>query len=794
MFMQEKRRRERTKSTPNPLRYRTEEILVAKNRNFSPLVLSFVYEPDNIALRELGTLIGTFIVSDTSEDSGYIVNCLAAAAKKEYFINSRRSVEESFESTLHKINLTLGKLVRDGHINWMGKLHGAIIAIRDHDAYFSVTGNAVILLLRDAILSDISEELSDPEAALHPLKTFTEISQGSILTNDKIILSTPELLQLLPQTLLEREASKLPLDRFAQLLKTALINECPAAATVLIDFFETPEQDVKNALQINRSLPSKEDTPSHPTFVENAFSSQSFRKNPPAATDIEIGRVSAKQPPLAQETPKEHVDTRTGHIYIQADTNSAPLEAASPFGESLSTIQEYGESFSAAMKKYRKRFMKMLSRWSASIFLASMSLMRRGSMLTLRFLVRNGRALIQKIRELGRATFSKGASIRNVSFPKNISRVPVAIPPSSISETPSSRPSKLNEYFFTILRFLRVTSQKMRPAFRIMQSLAQITTTKIRSLWRGYTAKQKIIVSILLASAILAGGGMLFARFTPQDTPAPELSLAPAPEPALSPFPPSDEPLAREISGDIVLSFADTDTPLIPIVLRDTLFVIGRNAIVNGETKTTLALPESAMPIRRAAAMQDLNAIFLYGQDQKMYLYYPNAKSLVENTFPIPSDFTITDMDTYLTYLYAFDAKQGRILRFPRAEGGFGAPTEWLKEKVTFDENAKMTIGENILIGSGNTIFSFTRGHGGAIPLTGTKTPIAIRDIVIDADGSFLILDTDNKRVAHLGKDGQLLGQYFKEELNDASIITTPTNGGDPFITLKEKIFTPNRH
>ena len=215
--MREKRHKERSKAPLPLLTYQAEEILVAKNRAVSPLVLSFIYEPENIALRDLGTLFGTFIVTDHHEDSSYIVNCLAAAAKKEYFINPRRSVEESFESTLHKINLTLGKLVRDGHINWMGKFHGSIIAIRDREAYFSVTGLATILLLRHTTLSAISEGLADPEAALHPLKTFTDIAEGKLLADDKIIVSTPELLELLPHALLEREAGKLPIDRLAQL-------------------------------------------------------------------------------------------------------------------------------------------------------------------------------------------------------------------------------------------------------------------------------------------------------------------------------------------------------------------------------------------------------------------------------------------------------------------------------------------------------------------------------------------------------------------------------------------------
>ncbi|MGB5018890.1 MAG: hypothetical protein WBO66_04105, partial [Candidatus Moraniibacteriota bacterium] len=255
-------------------------------------------------------------------------------------------------------------------------------------------------------------------------------------------------------------------------------------------------------------------------------------------------------------------------------------------------------------------------------------------------------------------------------------------------------------------------------------------------------------------------------------------------------FPPTDEPLAREVSGNEILSFSADEASVRPLLLRDALFVITKHAIINGETKVSLPLPESVTPILLASAMRDLNAIFIYGADKKMYIFYPNAKSLVANTFPLPNDFTLSDMGTYLTYLYAFDAKQGRILRFPRAEGGFGAPTEWLKEKVTFDEHARMTIGESIFIGSNNTIFSFTKGRGGALTLSETKTPIDIQDIGLSTDGSFTILDTRAKKMIRFNKDGTLLGQYFSKQLGEANNLSLLTNGNTTFISKQDKILS----
>ncbi len=787
--MREKRRGER-KIAPPLLTYQAEEILVAKNRNFSPLVLSFIYEPENIALRDLGTLFGTFIVTDHHEDSSYIVNCLAAAAKKEYFINSRRSVEESFESTLHKINLTLGKLVRDGHINWMGKLHGSIIAIRNRHAYFSVTGEATILLLRKNILSAISEGLSDPEAALHPLKTFTDISEGTLLTEDKIILSTPELLELLPHTLLEREASKLSLDRFAQLLRTALVNERSAAATILIDFSETSPENEKNALRMAEKVPSPEESMSHPTLVENAWSSQTFRKNPiPATSQAKQSTKKDSPSPSPHHEETEHIDNRTGHIYIQADSGTPPAETETALDRILAIIGEQLSIFALKIRKQGNTYSILFWRWISGSFSSGTRASARWIRSMASFLAKSGLYLIQKSFFLLRNAFSRGADIRNISFPKKI-RSENAFDPSLRTEKSSvSILSRLRWPHFSV-SLRRISFQENIHAFFSRSfSLGRKLLSGGMTLWRNSSRNGKRFLVSMAAIIVMIGIGTSFSPWNSAPAPVENIS-APLPLPEEPTFPPKDEPLGKEISGQELLSLNQNEQPATLVILRDKLFVIGRHSVINMESKVATTIPDGASPILHASAMDDLNAIFLYGQDKKIYTYYPNIKSLVENIFPIPTDFTISDMGTYLTYLYAFDAKQGRILRFPRAEGGFGAPTEWLKEKLTFDENAKMSIGENILIGSKNTVFSFTKGKGGMIKLGETKTPILIQDISVSEDGSLTILDTTEKRIVHFGNDGQLMGQYFDTQLGDANSLATSTNGSIVFITTKEKILS----
>lgn len=779
--MREKRQRERTKAPLQLLTYQAEEILIAKNRSVTPLVLSFIYEPENIAMKDLGTLFGTFIVADHHEDSSYIVNCLAAAAKKEYFINPRRCVEESFESTLHKINLTLGKLVRDGHINWMGKFHGSIIAIRDREAYFSVTGEAVILLLRNATLSAISEGLADPEAAIHPLKTFTDISEGKLLANDKIIVSTPELLELLPHALLEREAGKLPIDRFAQLMRTALINERSAAATILIDFSESPVEDTRGALRMTPKSDTNESITEVAPLIENIFSSQPFHKA------LKHDAVETPTTTIVDTKEKERIDNRTGHIYIQADSSLSGTIPETTIDRSITIIKEQIFILFIKCKKYTFKYATIVSEGTLHVLSRLFQLLIRSSRSLTTFLYQHIQIAFHATTTTLLSLFSKNTPITNISFTRNNTQTPLQSPPPS--PTPVSRASFFDIRKQSFPNFPSVSSLLSQP----YSSLNTFVVTHhkqlyhaIMPLWSHRSTQQKWLIGAI-GILLLIGAGVTILSSSPKEAPKEEPVIATIPE-ATPTFPPMDEPLTHEVSGNEVLAVSRDDVEVIPLVLRDTLFVITGHAIINAETKTSIPLPESATPVLLASAMRDLSAIFLYGADKKMYIFYPNAKSAVENTFPLPNDFTVSDMGTYLTYLYAFDAKQGRILRFPRAEGGFGAPTEWLKETVTFDEHAKMSIGENILISSKNSVFSFTKGKGGMINLTETKTPLSIQDISVSQDGSFTLLDTQGKRIVRFNKDGELLGQYFSKELGDASRLTTLSNGSTAFASLQDKI------
>ncbi|HDH07478.1 MAG TPA: hypothetical protein ENG89_00465, partial [Candidatus Moranbacteria bacterium] len=274
-------------------------ILVANDKDLRPYIELFEYTGENIVQQQLGTLLGTFEIRDDSEDSAYIVNFLTSVAKKEYFINTKRPAAESFEAALHKVNLALSELANHGNVSWLGKLDAAICVLERNYFHFSVAGNAKVLLLRNNIITDISEDLASDESEPHPIKTFTNISSGKLEKDDKLIITGEDLFHVFSLTEIKKGASRFDNEKFVQFIKTALINELEIAGTIIINVFkeklDTEQVDEK---------PKKEKK-----GILNAFSEKAFEN--PKTPEIIQGEDKKKK--------IEYIDQKTGHIYVKGE-------------------------------------------------------------------------------------------------------------------------------------------------------------------------------------------------------------------------------------------------------------------------------------------------------------------------------------------------------------------------------------------------------------------------------------------------------------------------------------------
>ncbi|TXH02579.1 MAG: hypothetical protein E6R05_03945, partial [Candidatus Moraniibacteriota bacterium] len=311
--MKEKSPRKREGKTLSSLRYAFHAITVGSGKHAEPYIIAFHHKSDNVAGRTLGTLFGFFEVEVHDEDAAYIVNFLASVAKKEYFANPRREVEDGFETTLHKVNVALAEIAKEGNISWLGHLHGVIAAISHDTMYFSATGDGVLSLSRDEMLRPISDGLADSLSEPHPLKTFTEVASGKLMDHDVLLALSPAVWTLFTPDDLKRNLARLGPEAFEQFLRTALINELPIAGAVMVSV--TSE---------SLPAPKKETTsPETATTLENVWSGRTFEQARIARIQAAEQSMATKAPAAAPEREKEYIDTKTGHIYLQGETETA---------------------------------------------------------------------------------------------------------------------------------------------------------------------------------------------------------------------------------------------------------------------------------------------------------------------------------------------------------------------------------------------------------------------------------------------------------------------------------------
>lgn len=759
------------------------DILVSRRRE-EPFLIVFCYAGDNVAARRLGMLAGFFEIEIRDEESAYVVNFLASVAKKEFFANVRRDPIESFEAALHKVNLALSELVKHGNVNWLGHLHGAVALLSSQQIHFSVTGEAGVSLFRDGALRSISEGLASPDPALHPLKTFVEIASGTLVLGDRVLLTSPALWTLFTPEDIEKGLRRFDAVAFEQYLRTAMVNELESAGALFIHCDQTP------SVTPSPATPAKD---SH--SLDNVFSQAPFQ--------VEPAPRPLAPPPV--QTPAEFIDRKTGHIYVQGKemTDTTP----SPWQERWVMIRERSRTLSheAWQKTGRssRRLKKSVVLWSG----AAVAFASRGW----RWVGRRRRSLWRRSQDtwatwrarastpLTTDTIPRSDSVtppvpihRETANQAGVDDVVPAAPPRESTPTrvqawlerrPSSSPTETASPPLTARpptdkqAWLRHTAQHsgemirrvlraINPAMRRLFSLTQTTGQHLKKKWDTHSLRHQWIVGGGIGIVLIAGVFFIINNSKEASSPAPTIPTTPVAPPLI---PPSEQQAVALPPGETLVS--DVSGTLVALLfLRDTPFAVTRNDIVNLSTRERISTPA---PVRLSTAMSDLSTIFLLTENGLLYSYTPSNRRFIENALPLPAGVTIEAIGAYLTYLYVLDTENDRMYRFPRAEGGFGAPLLWFRQSLILSPRAKLTLGETILIHDDESVRSFARGRSNEIRFEPSATPFTATDMTrSDPAGDIYLLDAPEKRVLRWRSDGTLVAQYFSENLREARAIT----------------------
>ncbi len=749
----------------------TSNIFVAKNAKKRAFIEQFNYSSVSFTQKDLGSILGFFIVRDNTETSENIVNFLASEVKKKYFSPIKKNAEEKFESTLHHVNRALEEIANIGNIEWLGKIDGAVCVIDATTIHFSVTGNAHILLLRDNSLMDISKGLAHEEAAEQPLKTFVDISSGELCPNDKIIITSQELLDLISLDELQKNAITFGQDNFIQFIETVLTNECSLATTTVIDVYEKERPCLQS-----KSLQTKE-------IPTNAFSADAFEEQLEQISET----IDNTELEKAKEKPSEYTDPRTGHIHIQGNNEPLPEQTIIKSAQErlLESFDDTKESMAIKWHTFSKKFFNLHNKENAT----------------------------------------PTKTVDTLDDIEEFDDIPdTVISDNDVFEAPQTKEKLLN--FFQIIlektkqlgQILRSTANnlikktsfyytKIAPYFKNTQtkqsSVIETQTIShkqkhsflpsihhIVKLWHKMSTHTKLTtISILIFIIIVP---LIFAKISQNnqknapniDDTQQQIKNETVRESVVSQNP-------TQSNVDNPTSLLTDSSPISTILINDELIGITKNNIIllaNGENKN-FSLPADSGEIVIGTPMNDLDLVFILTTKNKLYSFSPTTKKFKEQK-NIPSfDYSkIIGLNTYMTYLYTLNERT--ITRYARIENGFDTGKNWLKENVTISKDSTMAIDDDIYITQNNEIIKLHQGK--KIPFSQDASIQKVSSIYTTEDTKFMwILDTENNTLFKTEKStGQKITTYTHPDFHNATSIVVSEQNNIATISTPKNILS----
>lgn len=808
-------------------------VLVVNNPSLKPYVELFEYSPENIYQQPLGSLIGFFEIKEYSQDSAYIVNFLTSVLKKEYYINPKRAVSESLDSALHKVNLALSELANQGNVEWLGNLNAAICVLEKNNAHFSVTGKAKIFLYRNTILSDISDGLAADYPEPHPLKTFVNVSSGRLEKDDQMLITSEDIFHILSNSEIKKNFQRFKGEKFVQFLKTALSNQLELIASLVVQV-----SDAKTIAE-TKAFNSRKKITAVNVFSEKTFA-KAQKKAEIAPEDIEtiIGEED------------EFIDKKTGHIYMQGEESESSkngkiglywditkekiaqgwYSAKNSIKHKLSLYKKQlakkHELRMIEKEKQRKIEEEELRRIQAEKALADMkreaeiikqqqkeaateiiredSSTEENAEIKETLAVSSEQAKIEeKPKEL---TFIEKLELARKQQQEHVSEESV---PSESEVLPEEKGSKILLFKNFIKKSGQKTIEILKNVFRNISSFTTKTFGKIRQtdisdsektfdvmphfskikrLFSSFNYNQRIYAFLALVIIFIAP--FFIVRWI-NKTKEPTITQLEVTQPTLS------ETLANEKNINLsaqIQTVLSHDNLINSLSINNGVAVIAKNSIVivnNGEQKE-YTLPDNSGSIIKANYMKDLSLVFALTDQNKIISFSPVSAKFTEDSISLPENISNDFIGTYLTYLYILDPRDNQIYRYPRATGGFGSKTNWLKDETSLSGISDMTIDDNIYCIQNNSVIKLFKGKKQDFSLENSNTPISFNKIFTNIDSaSFYVLDTKNARIIQYNKaDGTITKQYFNEALTGGISLSVDETNKVAYITTSSELIS----
>ncbi len=754
-------------------------VFVVKNSKQRAFIEQFNYNSVNFTQKDLGNILGFFIVRDDSPSSENIVNFLASEVKKKYFSSTEKPTEEKFELTLHHINRALEEIANIGNVDWLGTIDGVVCVVNDTSIHFSVTGNANIFLLRDNILLNISEGLASTEASENPLKTFVDISSGDLCPHDKIIITSQELLDLVSIEELQKNAIRFGLDNFIQFIETALTNECSLATTTIIDIAQ------KNNPQTQIKPVTYKDVPKN-IFGADAFDTEEV--TPPTDVTQDVDEQMDVDDLTLQE-PVEYTDPRTGHIHIQGNTE--------PIKEMTSTekIQESWNNFIETLKETTSKHSHTISKKVSN--LKNKETIKPEKLPQSQ--TNNSSEEFDNYENINITTKENSSATTKKKFSNVQKKTRNAVYKlCTITKKTAKNTSSACINFITNLK----NHKQITIDSTLSSSIDKIDDSKkhsilpsvhnITKLWRNMNIQTKLITIGILAFTIITP--LLFFKLSNTSknediqTSATEQEVLTKDMEESSNLP--KDSTSQDTIEDPTILLEDTDTTSATFI-NDRQIGITKDAIIifDRNKNDSFSIPKNAGEIELVTPMDDLDLIFLLTTKNELYSFSPSTKKFTkQENIPTLDHTKIKELGTFMTYIYTMD--NSMIKRFTRQDGGFSDGKDWLAKTTDLSQATTLAIDDDIYTASDGKITKFTKGQESSFSQSANIKNIFL--IYTTEDTRYMwLLDTENNKLFKVKKgSGKKIEEFTHTDFAQATSFIVDEKRNEAIISTNDKILS----
>ncbi|OGY83741.1 MAG: hypothetical protein A3F54_05165 [Candidatus Kerfeldbacteria bacterium RIFCSPHIGHO2_12_FULL_48_17] len=746
------------------------ELVINHPDNLRSICHTYISDPTPLEEKNLGRIFVLIEEHNHNEFAQELFKKIVETLDYEYYHGTDFDMEIAFENALQKLNHTLQELSSEYGDDWLSGFSAVISVLKGEKTHFSAAGRAqAFLIQKDKIIDILSQGSSGGN--INPVRIFSSILSGDLRKNSSLLLGTESILEYLSQDRIRRLVNETDSEGVMKKFDSLLRGNASSTnfACVLIK--------MKNVSAETQGQHSKQKSSNSPVEAKKrvADSMSSLINQERQTSEL----LSPSLWPNFRKRLKKKDEVVEKKLDDDDDNDDDDIESEDR-EEDVGAMKEE-RAYADHREKGDHREKRGKRKPSANKNEAWQIILKKTWEITQKVILK----LVSLIAMAFQALWSfikrqkgTGKKFRSLNGNSGIIRNTAR----RIKNLPRSRKILL----VVALVFIILFAQSV-----IFQDKKQETKQE------GVTIQKNIsdaAIKIDEAKAALlydnengARAFLLEAQKLLQEIPAtaenynetvvPKLAEVKTQLDAVNHVKTIDSP---DIIADFSQVFSDIKLKKIELT-KNTLLAfdeangsIYSSDITNPEPKTLISRPGE--DTTTVASNSDGKNVYILSKGKTLGTLNIDGKTVQDVAIGLANGANIVDFAHFSSRMYALDAQNNQIWKHAASGTGFGNGEKWLQEDINLANATSMFIDGSVYIGgsdgkiiklfSGSTDSEFTLAEIG--PGLGPVTAIT----ATENGDKLYILDSTNKRIVILGKDGKLLEQWVLSNLEGTKDMT----------------------